>query len=64
MAERERHVLVRQVAAEAKGMVKSCSEMALSRIRSRIKVKAQEKRMRQQKTQEKAARPTKPGPKE
>lgn len=60
----EKCVLVREMAAEAKGMVKSCRVRRLSGIRSRIKVKAREKRMRQQKIQEKVARPTKHGPKE
>lgn len=54
----ERHALVREMAAEAKGVVQSCREGGSRRIRNGLKVKAQEKRVRQRKTQKKAARRT------
>lgn len=46
------------MAAEAKGVVQSCREGGSRRIRNGLKVKAQEKRVRQRKTQKKAARRT------
>ena len=41
--------------AEVKGMMRSCREGGWGEMRSRIKVKAQDKRTSQQKTREKSA---------
>lgn len=54
----ERHALVREMAAEATGVVQSCREGGSRGIRNRLKVKVQEKRVRQRKAQKKAARRT------
>ena len=50
--------------AEVKGMMRSCREGGRREMRSRTKVKAQDKRTRPQKTREKAAESNRPWPQE